>query len=96
MATKASIRQARYDASHCKIYRMKLNIENDKDIIAKLSTVSSMQGYIKQLIRENINGTVSVPFSNASLELLKEKANKQGISVSVLISVMVNEQLIRT
>ena len=59
MATKASIRQAKYDANHCRIYRMKLNIVTDKDIIDKLASVPSMQGYIKQLIREDLARTES-------------------------------------
>ncbi len=33
---------------------MNLNRKTDADIIAKLETVSSKQGYIKRLIREDI------------------------------------------
>ena len=51
---KASETQARYDRTHCKTYGLKLNLETDKDIIAKLASVPSMQGYIKQLIRQDI------------------------------------------
>lgn len=66
MATKASIRQTRYDSTHCRTYGLKLNIETDSDVIAKLAEVDSMQGYIKQLIREDIARTrfsSSVPVS---------------------------------
>lgn len=57
--TKASIRQTRYDSTHCRTYGLKLNKEIDKDIIDKLASVPSMQGYIKQLIREDIARTQS-------------------------------------
>ena len=57
MPNKASIRQARYDSTHCKVYTIKLHLENDKDIVEKLSSVPSMQGYIKQIIREDIART---------------------------------------
>jgi len=46
--------QARYDAAHTKRYNLKLNTSTDADIIAKLNNVSSIQGYIKQLIREDL------------------------------------------
>ena len=51
---KASERQARYDKTHCRNYGFKLNLETDKDIIEKLASVPSMQGYIKQLIRQDL------------------------------------------
>ena len=54
MANKASIRQTRYDSNHCRTYGLKLNLGTDADIIEKLASVPSMQGYIKQLIREDI------------------------------------------
>lgn len=54
MAVKHSIAQAKYDKTHCKFYTLKFNLETDSDIIAKLETVESKQGYIKQLIREDI------------------------------------------
>lgn len=54
MPTKASIRQTRYDSTHCRTYGLKLNLEHDADIIKKLASVPSMQGYIKQLIRQDI------------------------------------------
>lgn len=57
MPTKASIRQTRYDSTHCRTYGLKLNLTTDADIIKKLSSVPSMQGYIKQLIREDIART---------------------------------------
>ena len=61
MAKNTSIIQARYDKAHCRTYGLKLNLETDSDIIAKLATVDSMEGYIKQLIREDIKQTKSTP-----------------------------------
>ena len=57
MPTKASIRQTKYDSTHCRTYGLKLNLTTDADIIKKLSSVQSMQGYIKQLIRDDIART---------------------------------------
>lgn len=54
MALKASIRQQRYDSTHTRKYCLKLNLEHDEDIILRLASVPSMQGYIKALIRQDI------------------------------------------
>lgn len=45
---------AKYDAEHVRRYGIKLNLKTDADIIKKLDTVESMQGYIKDLIRADI------------------------------------------
>lgn len=54
MPMKRTAIQAKYDAANCRCYHLKLVYNTDKDIIDKLSSVPSMQGYIKQLIREDI------------------------------------------
>ena len=59
MAKKASIAQAKYDTVHCRTYGLKLNNTTDADIIAKLASVDSMQGYIKRLIRADMARTCS-------------------------------------
>ena len=51
---KQSERQARYDARTARRYSLKLHKENDKDIIRKLDSVDSIQGYIKHLIRADV------------------------------------------
>ena len=61
MAKKQSIAQAKYDAANCKGYHLKLVYKTDQDIIDKLSSVPSMQGYIKALIRADIARTGSAP-----------------------------------
>ncbi len=53
--------QAKYDAAHRTTISMKLHNDNDADILEKLASVSSVQGYIKQLIRQDIARTRSVP-----------------------------------
>lgn len=47
--------QRKYDDAHTTRVGLKLNIKTDADIIQKLRSQKSMQGYIKQLIREDIN-----------------------------------------
>ena len=45
---------AKYDAAHTVQIKMKLNTTTDADILAKLESVTNKQGYIKELIREDI------------------------------------------
>lgn len=55
MASKAQVRaSAKYDARHTKQIKLKLNLETDKDIIEKLEKVGNKQGYIKELIRKDL------------------------------------------
>ncbi len=46
--------QSRYDAKHTKSYSLKLNMKTDAEIIRWLHTKQSIQGSIKQLIRDQI------------------------------------------
>jgi hypothetical protein len=45
---------SKYDASHTKQIKLKLNLETDKDILERLDEVENKQGYIKALIRSDI------------------------------------------
>lgn len=55
MWTEAQKRaQEKYDANNTKKIVMKLNLKTDGDIIQKLDEVGNKQGYIKNLIREDI------------------------------------------
>lgn len=55
MASEAQKRAiAKYDATHTKQIRLKLNLRTDADILNKLESVGNTQGYIKGLIREDI------------------------------------------
>jgi len=46
--------QERYDQKTARRIMLKLNKNTDADVIEKLESESSMQGYIKRLIREDI------------------------------------------
>lgn len=46
--------QKRYDAKTARWIGLKLNKNTDRDVIEKLESVPSMQGYIKMLIRADI------------------------------------------
>lgn len=41
----------KYDAKSTRQIHLKLNLKTDKDILDKLDSVESIQGYIKELIR---------------------------------------------
>lgn len=45
----------RYDKQHTKQIALKLNKKTDADVLARLGRVGNMQGYIKKLIREDID-----------------------------------------
>ena len=63
MAKRSTINQMKYDKEHRRVYGFRLHNDIDKDIIEKLASVPSMQGYIKDLIRKDIGTFVpdSVP-----------------------------------
>ena len=100
MAKNSTIIKSRYDKTHMKQYLLKYHLENDADIIAKLDEMESKQGYIRQLIRDDIartcSGSVPVLLNTAAKEILAEKAKETGRSVPELIALIVNEQLLRT
>lgn len=54
MPVPRSIRDARYNAKSSKHYGIKLNVKTDAELIEKLDNVDSINGYIRQLIREDI------------------------------------------
>ena len=54
MALPESIRKAKRDKLYTRHYGMKFNTNTDADIIEHLAKQSSMQGYIKKLIRDDI------------------------------------------
>ena len=58
MATEAQRKaQRRYDARNTRQVHIKLNVRTDKDVLEKLDEVQSKQGYIKRLIREDLERT---------------------------------------
>lgn len=46
--------QTRYDQHHTVQVKLKLNIKTDADILAKLEEMANKQGYIKALIRRDL------------------------------------------
>ena len=47
--------EKKYNATHTRFFGLKLNHATDADIIAKLESVDSIQAYIKQCIRADLN-----------------------------------------
>lgn len=47
-------RQWEYDKAHTKQIKLKLNLVTDKDILEKLDQTENVQGYIKSLVRSDI------------------------------------------
>ena len=45
----------KYDAANTKQVHLKLNLKTDADILEHLEKQESIQGYIKHLIREDMN-----------------------------------------
>ncbi len=54
MTNAQSRASAKYDETHTKQIKLKLNLETDKDILQKLEEVGNKQGYIKELIRRDL------------------------------------------
>lgn len=56
MATEAQLRAgAKYDAKATRKIVLKLNLKTDADVLERLDSVGNRQGYIKDLIRKDIN-----------------------------------------
>ena len=66
MATHATLQKYEYDRENSKRYGLKLNLKTDADIIAQLDAQSSMQGYIRRLIREDIARHAADPAQTVS------------------------------
>ena len=45
----------KYNAAHTKIIPIRLNFSTDEDILKHLESVPSVAGYIKELIRKDMN-----------------------------------------
>ena len=57
-ATEAQKRATlKYDLANTKQYHLKLNLNTDADIIRQLEQQESIQGYIKELIRDDMRRT---------------------------------------
>jgi hypothetical protein len=63
---KDSERQARYDAKATVRIGLKLNRKTDVDIIRKLNDVPNIQGYIKTLIRRDLEENIETEIREKS------------------------------
>jgi len=55
MADKYAETKGNYDKEYTRMASIKLNIKTDADILEKLDSIENRQGYIKALIRADIN-----------------------------------------
>lgn len=54
-STPSHVRAAlKYNQTHTRQISIKLNLDTDRDVIAQLLKQPSIQGYIKDLVREDI------------------------------------------
>lgn len=85
MATTHTAAQMKYDKEHRRVYGFRLHNDIDRDIIEKLASVPSMQGYIKQLIREDIarTRTDSVPSTPFAVPEIDDKT-KESIADEII------------
>lgn len=72
---------AKYDKVNTKSVFLKLNVKTDADILEHLETVGNKQGYIKELIRKDMNGVTAAPVNK-----ILEGSFTEGESVTVLIN----------
>lgn len=54
---KQSIASMKYDAKNTRKIFLKFNLKTDADILEKLDSVENKQGYIKDLIRKDIENS---------------------------------------
>lgn len=92
MASAAQIRaNEKYDKAHTTGVYLKLNNETDKDILEYLASVPNRQGYIKQLIRKDMEQSapdctivpVSVP--DKYMDDLRKEAKENHMTVPELL-----------
>lgn len=54
MPAQRSIRDARYNAKSSRFFSLKLNVNLDAELIERLESADSVNGYLRRLIREDI------------------------------------------
>ena len=67
---------AKYDKSHTKSILLKLNKQTDSDVLALLEDKDNRQGYIKELIRNDLRGRDDTLSKEAIMYLIKPVAMK--------------------
>lgn len=76
--------QIKYDKQNTKQFLIKLNIKTDADIIGKLDSIGNKQGYLKDLVRDNMrcdNGVLSLE----SIKLLVLPVAKKNSLNSIVL-----------
>ena len=71
---------AKYDKDHTKAVMLKLNLIHDADILARLESVDSKQGYIKKLVRNDIRGSGQKHSLEAIRLLIMPVVKKYGLT----------------
>ena len=66
----------KYDASNTKQIHLKLNIKTDADILAQLEKQASVQGYIKDLIRDDLQHYKVIENANKQAEKARMEIGK--------------------
>lgn len=83
-STEAQLKaSAKYDKSNTKSIFLKLNIKTDADVLEHLETVGNKQGYIKELIRKDMNGSHE---SAAPSNQILDGSFTEGETVTVMIN----------
>ena len=78
---KASEAQKRYDEQNARRYQLKLNRKTDADIIERLDRVGSMQGYIRDLIRADIEKDKGIREFYQIIDATIEEQKEQPVNV---------------
>lgn len=85
MTTSAQKRaQTKYDRSHTRSVLFKLNLTTDADILAKLDSVDNRQGYIKELIRQDLRGNTPLLSIEGMRYLVRPLALKNNLKAVYL------------
>ena len=85
MASQAQLKaQRKYDKAHTQSIMFKLNRTNDADIIARLNDVSNKQGYVKNLIRQDIRGNTPILSFDALRYLIQPVARRNELTTVYL------------
>ena len=80
MSSKAQVKASnKYDKEHTRSVMLKFNLTGDADILSKLDAVSNKQGYIKNLVRQDIRGSGECLPIDAIKTLLLPVAKKYGL-----------------
>ena len=85
MTTQAQLKaQSKYDRNHTRSILLKLNLQSDADILSKLDAEGNRQGYVKELIRQDIRKELETIPVNALRYLILPVVKKNDIKAVYL------------